>query len=132
MQQKFAVTFLTVGMFFAANNFKNISRAYLQGAEMSTVEKDFYLLRYMQRNIYCTSNELLYRLWQKNLLIYLTKPRNIQDSWDPNEDWRKKHFKMHKSLLCCTQAVGTCSAFVVFLNCWLFFCCCFCFAVAQN
>lgn len=49
--------------------------------------------------------------------MYLTKPRNIQDSWDPNEDWRKKHFKMHKSLLCCTQAIGTCSVFVVFLNC---------------
>lgn len=28
---------------------------------------------------------------------------------------------MHKSLLCCTQAVGTCSAFVVFLNCCGFF-----------
>lgn len=59
---KIATTFETGCMLCRATSFKNISRAHMQGAEMSTIEERF--LRCKQRNTYCTGKELLYGLWQ--------------------------------------------------------------------
>lgn len=54
---KVAATFEIGWMFSCANSFKNISRAHIQGAEMSTVEK-----RFLSFKIY-TEKYLLY--WQR-------------------------------------------------------------------
>lgn len=54
---KVAATFEIGWMFSCANSFKNISRAHMQGAEMSTVEK-----RFLSFKIY-TEKYLLY--WQR-------------------------------------------------------------------